>query len=261
VQVAADGVVPMVLAERPGELTGRGEPRFRAAHHRDRDGPAQRDHGSRRDLGKQLVQREDLGPVGVRDAVRLVVHGRDRGLQLVRAERPARGEGLLDQVGAFGDQLPVPAAPVLVSKRDESAVWRGSRRAAGVGEQHEREQPGGLRVAGQQPAQHPGQPEALGCQVGALQLLAGRGRVALVEDQVQHLLHGPDPVVAVGRVRRREPCARGADLLLGTADPLRHRRLGHPERPRDLRRGQPADGAQRERDLRGRAQRRVAAEE
>ena len=35
----------------------------------------------------------------------------------------------------------------------------------------------------------------------------------------------------------------GADLLLGAADALRHRRLGDSERPRDLRRGQPADGA------------------
>ncbi len=49
--------------------------------------------------------------------------------------------------------------------------------------------------------------------------------------------------------------------LLGAADPLRHRRLGHEERARDLRGRQPADGAQRERDRRRRRERGVAAHE
>jgi hypothetical protein len=51
------------------------------------------------------------------------------------------------------------------------------------------------------------------------------------------------------------------DGLLGPADPLRHRRLRDPERRGDLRRGQAADGAQRQRDLAGRGQVRMAAAE
>ena len=49
--------------------------------------------------------------------------------------------------------------------------------------------------------------------------------------------------------------------LLGAADPLRHRRLGHEERVGDLGRRQAADGAQRQRDRRRRRERRMAAHE
>ena len=108
------------------------------------------------------------------------------------------------------DELPVPSAPVLLGQRDERAVPGGPRRAPGVGEQHQREQPGGLRVVGQQPAQQAGQPDSLAGQVGALQVLAGRGRVSLVEHQVQDLLHRPQARLAVagpGAVNRA-PAAR-----------------------------------------------------
>ncbi len=42
---------------------------------------------------QQAVQREDLRPVGVFRACGFVVHGRDRGLQLVAADRSLRQRG------------------------------------------------------------------------------------------------------------------------------------------------------------------------
>jgi hypothetical protein len=76
-------------------------------------------------------------------------------------------------------------------------------------------------------------------------------REPLVEDQVEHVEHRP------GRTRRVEALA--GDGALGAGDPLGHGRLGHQEGPGDLRRGEPAHGAQRQRDRRRRAQRRMAA--
>src|SRR5262249_4427337 len=95
----------------------------------------------------------------------------------------------------------------------------------------------------------------------ALQLGARGGGVALVEDQVQHLQDDAQPLLALGRRWQRERRLAGLDLLLGAADPLAERRLRDEERARDLAGRQAADGAQRERDLGGRRQRRVAAEE
>ena len=61
--------------------------------------------------------------------------------------------------------------------------------------------------------------------------------------------------------RHLERLAGVLDALLGPADPLRHGRLGHEERPGDLRGGEAADRAQGERDRGGRGERRVAAHE
>lgn len=84
-------------------------------------------------------------------------------------------------------------------------------------------------------------------------------RVALVEDQVQHLQDGGQPFVPVLGPRRAE--RHTLDLRLGPADALRRRRLGDEQRTGDLRRRQTADRPQRQRDLRGGRQHRVAAEE
>ena len=75
---------------RPG-CCSRSSPARGPSHHRDRDGVVERDHRVRRDALEQLVQGEDLRPVGVLGARRLGVHRGDRRLQLVRPEpAPAR---------------------------------------------------------------------------------------------------------------------------------------------------------------------------
>lgn len=103
----------------------------------------------------------------------------------------------------------------------------------------------------------PGQPYGLARQVGALEGGAGGGGVALVEDQVEGLQNGRQPLLPA--VRAAE--AHTPHLLLGPADALRHRRLRDQIRTGDLRRGQAADGTQRERDLGGRCEVRMAAQE
>ncbi len=108
---------------------------------------------------------------------------------------------------------------------------------AGVCQQHQREEPGHLAIPGQLRMHHPGQPDRLTRQVGAVQLAARGGGVALVEDQVEHVQDDPQPLLALGAVRQAERAARGLDALLGPADPGRHRGLWHQECTGDLGRG------------------------
>jgi len=74
------------------------------------------------------------------------------------------------------------------------------------------------------------------------------GRVAGAEEQVDG---GEHAVQALGQLRPvRDPVGdpRFGDLLLGTGDPCRHRRLGHQKGPRHVGRGDAADQAQGEGD-------------
>src|ERR1700761_2980181 len=136
-QVTADRVEPVVTGEGAGEFVGRGQPGRRAGDHGEGD---QRARGH---PGEQLVEREDLCPVGIRDGGGLVVHGGDRGLELVGAERARRGKRPRDKRGAVRDERLVPAGTVLLRQWDERAVRCDASGAPGVGEQHEREQAGG----------------------------------------------------------------------------------------------------------------------
>ena len=111
-----------------------------------------------------------------------------------------------------------------------------------------------LGLVGHQLGERAAEPDRLGRQVDA-------PAVALVEDQVDDREHRREPVrqQVVGRHPERD--AGGLDLLLRPHEPLRHRRLGHQERAGDLGRGQAAERPQRQRDLRLRGERRVAARE
>ena len=191
-----------------------------------------------------VVPPHDLHPVGLLGPGGVRVERRDRRLRLVLAQAVPRERALQD-LDAFGDQRGVPAAAVLRGERHQRAVRAGAGRAAGVVQQHQREQPGDLLVidAGSEPT---GQPDRLGGEVD----VAG---VALVEDQVEHPQHRRDVAGAV------EPLP--GEGALGAADPLGHGRLRHQVGLGDLPGGEAADGAQREGDRRGRGERGVRAQE
>ena len=156
-------------------------------------GPAHHGHGHRAVEGRERVRRgefqqvvepEDLRPVGVGHRRGLVVDGGDGRLQLVGTDLAAR-QRPGDECHALGDLRLVPAAPILLVQRDQLPGRPGAGQPPGVGEQHQREQPGDLPVAGQQPADDPGQPDRLGRQVRAEQHGPGGGGVSLGEDQVE----------------------------------------------------------------------------
>jgi hypothetical protein len=132
---------------------------------------------------------------------------------------------------------------------------------ARLGEQHERQQPGDLGVVRGELVQAPGQADGLRRQVAALQLRTARRGVALVEHQEQHAAHHREPgpgLVGCGGLEATPSCGDG---LLGPADALGHGRLGHQERGGHLGGAEPAGGAEGERHLRRRGERRVTAPE
>jgi hypothetical protein len=230
----------------------------RPVHHRHRNGPVERHHRIAGHPFQQPVESDDLWPVGVLVPVGRVVHRRDRRLQLIFAHRALR-DRIGDQRPAFDDQSLIPARPVLLGQRYQVTIGPGAGRPARIGEQHQREQPGDLAVIRPDVPHRPGQPDRLAGQLHPVQVGADAAGVALVEDQIQHMQHRPQPRRPVLARRQLE---RGAlDALFGPADPLRHRCLRHQKGVGNLGGRQAADRAQGQRDRRGRRQTRMAAQE
>src|SRR4029078_12575255 len=82
-----------------------------------------------------------------------------------------------------------------------------------------------------------------------------------VEDQVNHRRHRRDALCALRRSRRIERHLRSGDSTLRPRDPLLERALGDEEGARDLLHREPADDAQRQRDLLCRGELWMAADE
>ena len=146
-------------------------------------------------------------------------------------------------------------------EQHDRAVGRGARGAPRFGEQQQREQSEHFGLVGHELREQAREADRLGAEVGADELVAvGRG-VALVEHEVDDREHGAKPAGQLGVAGNAVRNLRVADLLLGAHEALRHRRLGHEERACDVRRLEPAEQPQRERDLRARRERRVTAGE
>lgn len=168
------------------------------------------------------------------------------------------GDGGLEGVGAGArpvqgfdsapDQHPVPFGPVLVGEQHRLAVRAGAGGDAGGLELQQRRQPVHLGFLGHQARQDPGQAQRVLAQGGADEIVAGRRRVALVEDEVDDLQDGGEALIAVGAVRDLERHPRFRQCPLRPDDPLGDRRFGAEVGPGDLLGGQAAHQAQGERD-------------
>ncbi len=195
--------------------------------------------------GELAVQRREERPVG-----RVVhVQRRDLGLERVRADPLGAGE----QRAAFPDLRPIPERPVLVAQEHDRAAFEPGL-AASVVQQHQREQPAHLRFIRHQLGEGAAEPDRLAREIAA-------APVALVEDQVDDCQHRGQTVRQQMRRRDTERDARRPDLRLGTDEPLGHRLVRDEEGAGNLLDGQPAERAQRQRDLRVERERRMAARE
>ena len=87
-----------------------------------------------------VVPGEDLRPVGLLGACRVVVEGGDGGLDLVAAEA-LNGQRRAQDADALGDLAGVPQAAVLPVERDDPALGVEARRQAGVVEASARAAP------------------------------------------------------------------------------------------------------------------------
>ena len=194
------------------------------------DGTVEPDDRSVGELEQLVVPLDDLHPVGLLETRRIGVERGDRRLRLGLAEPVAR-ERRLQHGDSLGDECLVPEAPILVGERDDLSVWSGAAVPARVVQQHQCEQPVHVGVV-RDLSQLPGESDRLGGQIDV-------ARVALVEDEVQHLHHRSH----VARTIETGP----ADRALCATDALRHRALRHEVGLRDLPRGEAANSPEGER--------------
>ncbi len=167
--MGADGEQAVVPGEAlvGGEFVEQGEPGRRPVDHRHRDGPVEGDHRIGVETQQQVVQHQDLRPVGGLRRRRLTVHGGDRRLHLIRPGLPARQRGL-DQLQSFTQEFAIPAITVLLLQRHQSTVRSGAGRPAGFGEEHQREQSRRFGVARGEAQQQPASRTASAANRGAV---------------------------------------------------------------------------------------------
>jgi hypothetical protein len=98
VQVCSGGVRQAVIGELAPCQDGIDQikARYRPVPHRHRDGTVQFDNGGWIDVKQNIVQVDDLGPIGRFGARGIGMDGGDDGLQRLRAE-PFRRQGLFHQ--------------------------------------------------------------------------------------------------------------------------------------------------------------------
>ena len=256
----------MVIAEPPVGLQARrrsASPACRTLHHAERDGEVEGDDRARIDPLEQAVEPDDLDPVGVLHRGRLVVHRRDR--------RPAAGTGRPDPAASTSSRSATPSSDEgRGPSSDRSCSASGTSDPSGPTRARWRASVRSIR-ASSPPTSASSGARARSRRVRRMasaassrrwsSVTAGR-RVALVEHEVEHPA-APPPGGSSHSCggRRLEPGPGLGDALLGPADALGHRRLGHEEGRRDLGRGQAAHRPQGQRHLRRRGERRMAAQE
>ncbi len=118
-----------------------------------------------------------------------------------------------------------------------------------------------LGLVGHQLGEDAAEAQRVVAQRRAQPVLAGGGRVALVEDQVDDLEHRRQPRLQLGAARHFEGHVRLRQRALGAHDALRDRRLGRQEGARDLAGGEAAEQAQRQRHPRLGGEHRMAGDE
>jgi hypothetical protein len=130
-----------------GELIDQREPRIEVACHRHRHGPVEPHHGRGHRQLERFIQVGDPAPFDLG----LYVAAGDLGLETVGANggigshppaptNPPIGK----QRFGLRDLIAVPAAAVLIFERDQVALGVETRVAAGVLQQHQRQQRVGL---------------------------------------------------------------------------------------------------------------------
>ena len=222
-QVAADAGQQVVALQ--GRVVGQGvhqgQAGGRALGPRDGHGPVELHHRRRGEHHEPAVEGGDRGPVGVGEGHGPGVAGGDGGLDRVGAVT-----GALEGLDAAADEHLVPPGPVLVGQQDRLAVGTGAGRHARGLELQQRGQAVHFGFLGHQPFEDTGQAERVLTEGRPQQVVAGRGRVPLVEDEVDHLEHRGEALGAVEPGGHLEGDPGPGQGPLGPHDALGHRGLG-----------------------------------
>ena len=138
---------------------------LRAVELGDRDGSVEGDDRRGVEADELVVEGDDLRPVGVAYVAGGGVHGIDRCEDLVATRSHPGGQALAHQPVPLGDHCRVPGPTVLLVEGDQFAARRNPGGAAGLDEEHERQEPGHLTVVRHQGPDEASEPDRLGGQV------------------------------------------------------------------------------------------------
>ena len=131
----------------------------------------------------------------------------------------------------------------------------------GFGEQHEGEEADGFGLVGHELGEHASEADGFTREVDAGEAVAGGRGVPFGVDEVDRGQHGVEPVGQLGGGRDAVGGVVVAQLAFGAHDPLGERGLGDEKGAGDLGGVEPAEEAQRERDLGVGGERGMAAQE
>jgi len=177
----------------------------------------------------------------------------------LQQQRPALPPaGKFQRAGTVGDQLAIPLRAVLRVEGEQRAVRPGAGGPAAELERQQCPQRLRFRLAREQLGQQAGQAARLGREITPGHRLAGSGQVALVEDQVDHVENGPQPVPHL-RVAGAENDTVLFQYPFRPDDALRYRRGRQVEAAGDLLGGEPGHQPQRQGNLRIGGEQRMAA--
>ena len=182
---------------------------------------------------------------------------RDRGLESVGSE-PAGREGPLDQGRTLGRERLMPPGPILIIEQDDVARGRRAGLPPRFVEQHQPEEPESFGL-GQQVDEKPAEADGFTREIGPGHERPSRGRVALVEDEVEDAEDAVQSSGEFGQRRQLVGNVRVTNFGLGPDDSLRHRRRRGQERGGDLFGRQAADLPERQGHLGVGWERRMAA--
>ena len=253
----------MVAAERRlgGEGVDEREAGGGSRGHRDGDGAVQLDDGRRRAPGQDAVQLRDARPVRLLGRPRARVTGRDRALERVRAVGAPERLGPRQRRQPAPDEQRIPARAVLVEQQDRLSRRPRARARARRLDLHQRDEAVHLRLVRSQLGQDPPQTQRVLAQRRPHPVVSRRRRIALVEDEVDHLEHRRQAGGPLRAARDFERDARLGERPLGTNDALGDGGLRDQERAGDLPGGQAAEQAQRQRQARLGGEHRMAGGE
>lgn len=130
--------------------------------------------------------------------------GSDGRLQCIRSLRATQALCAFQRLQATLDLQAIPACAVLFRQQDRCAVRLRTRRDGRGLQLHQREQAQRLGFIGQQADQHPAQSQRFLAQCRAHPVHAAGGRIALVEDQVEHFQQRVQALLEFGLARHLE---------------------------------------------------------
>ena len=126
-QIGPRGMEQVIVFEIAGQGVDQREAGLGALHHRDGYGPIERHNRGRLHPLEQIVQADDLCPVGVFGPSRPAMLGREGCLQ---GERPYLAtQRFIDQRQRLGNLIVVPPAPILFVEKDQIAGGVEPRRS------------------------------------------------------------------------------------------------------------------------------------